>query len=139
MIIKEQQKMSAIIDTPARPRLFSVSDAKRLRVNETAELFYQHLNPGQYHFMKLLGFHDLLIDRTEGRYYIDNYGRRVLDFFGAFGSLAFGHNHPRILAARRQFAAESRHEIAMASMSQYATALVANLADLAPADLDMVL
>lgn len=130
--------MNAIIDSPAHPRLKSVDDAKRMRVAETAELFRRHLNPGQYHFLKLLGFHDVLIERAEGMYYLDQNGRRILDFFGGFGALAFGHNHPRILAARRQFADEARHEIAMAFMSQYAAALAANLATIAPADLDMV-
>ena len=35
------------------------------------DLFTQHLNPGQLHFMKLLGFHKVIIDRAEGMYYID--------------------------------------------------------------------
>ena len=30
-----------------------------------------HLNPGQLHFMKLLGFHKVKIDRAEGMYYFD--------------------------------------------------------------------
>jgi acetylornithine/succinyldiaminopimelate/putrescine aminotransferase len=71
-------------------------------------------------------------------YYIDQNGRKILDFFGGFGSLAFGHNHPRILAARQKFQEEKRHEIAIAFMSQYATALAHNLAQCSPGDLDMV-
>src|SRR5690606_32770654 len=67
----------------------------------------------------------------------DRNGRRILDFFGGFGSLAFGHNHPRILEARIRFQEEKRQEIAMAFMSQYAAALSYNLAAIAPGDLDM--
>ncbi|WP_245419481.1 aspartate aminotransferase family protein [Phyllobacterium salinisoli] len=102
------------------------------------ELFSAHINPGQLHFMKLLGFNKIKIERAEGMYYIDQNGRKILDFFGGFGSLAFGHNHPRILAARQAFQEEKRHEIAMAFMSQYAAALAHNLAACSPGDLDMV-
>ena len=88
--------------------------------------------------MKLLGFHKIKIERAEGMYYFDQNGRKILDFFGGFGSLAFGHNHPRILEARRKFADEKRQEIAIAFLSQYAAALAANLAACSPGDLDMV-
>ena len=57
---------------------------------------------------------------------------------GGFGSLALGHNHPRILAARRRFQDEKRHEIAIAFMSQYAATLAHNLAQIAPEDLEHV-
>ena len=123
---------------PAKPDLLGVEDAKRLSPAETADLFREHVNPGQLHFLKLLGFHDVIIDRAEGMYYTDRRGRQILDFFGGFGSLAFGHNHPRILEVRRRFQEEKRHEIAMAFLSQYASALARNLARIAPGDLDMV-
>ena len=55
-----------------------------------------------------------------------------------FGSLAFGHNHPRILEARKKFQEEKRQEIAIAFMSQYAAALAHNIAKCSPGDLDMV-
>lgn len=122
----------------ARPPLLSVEEAKGLDVERMTELFKAHINPGQYHFMKLLGFHKVKVERAEGMYYIDQNGRKILDFFGGFGSLAFGHNHPRILEARRRFQEEKRHEIAIAFMSQYAAALAHNLAACSPADLDMV-
>ncbi len=102
------------------------------------DLFKAHINPGQLHFMKLLGFHKVKVERAEGMYYIDQNGRKILDFFGGFGSLAFGHNHPRILEARKKFQDEKRHEIAIAFMSQYAAALAHNLAACSPGDLDMV-
>ena len=88
--------------------------------------------------MKLLGFNKIRIERAEGMYYIDQNDRKILDFFGGFGSLAFGHNHPKILAARIAFQNERRHEIAMAFLSQYAAALAKNLAEISPGHLDMV-
>ncbi|WP_274424463.1 aspartate aminotransferase family protein [Chelativorans sp. YIM 93263] len=116
----------------------SVDDAKALSVDRMTELFKAHLNPGQYHFMKLLGFHKIKIERAEGMYYIDQNGRNILDFFGGFGSLAFGHNHPRILEVREKFQQEKRQEIAIAFMSQYASTLAYNLAACSPGELDMV-
>ena len=128
-----------VVMTPAvRPELLTVEDAKALSVERMTTLFSQHLNPGQLHFLKLLGFNQVQVQRAEGMYYVDQNGRQILDFFGGFGSVAYGHNHPRILAARRQFQEEKRHEIAIAFMSQYAAALAKNLAAIAPGDLDMV-
>ncbi|WP_266030898.1 aspartate aminotransferase family protein [Brucella intermedia] len=121
-----------------KPKLLTVSEAKAFDLPRMTELFTAHLNPGQLHFMKLLGFHKVKIERAEGMYYYDQDGRPILDFFGGFGSLAFGHNHPRILEARRQFQEEMRHEIAIAFMSQYATALAYDIAACSPGDLDMV-
>ncbi|HCH71920.1 MAG TPA: aspartate aminotransferase family protein [Ochrobactrum sp.] len=121
-----------------KPNLLTVSEAKALDLPRMTELFTTNLNPGQLHFMKLLGFHKVKIERAEGMYYYDQDGRPILDFFGGFGSLAFGHNHPRILEARRQFEEEMRHEIAIAFMSQYATALAYDIAACSPGDLDMV-
>ncbi len=121
-----------------KPKLMSVADAKALTVPAMTDLFKSHINPGQLHFMKLLGFHKIKVERAEGMYYVDQNGRKILDFFGGFGSLALGHNHPRILEARKQFQDEKRHEIAIAFMSQYAAALASNIAACSPGDLDMV-
>ncbi|MEC5324575.1 aspartate aminotransferase family protein [Aurantimonas sp. A3-2-R12] len=123
---------------PAKPDLMTVEEAKALDVQTMADLFKDHINPGQFHFMKLLGFNKVKVESAEGMYYIDQNGRKILDFFGGFGSLAFGHNHPRILAARQRFQNEKRHEIAIAFLSQYAAALAKNLAACSPGDLDMV-
>jgi acetylornithine/succinyldiaminopimelate/putrescine aminotransferase len=121
-----------------RPQLLGVEDAKALSRDEVHALFERHLNPGQLHFLKLLGFDDVIVKRAEGMYYYDQNDRAILDFFGGFGSVAFGHNHPRILEARRRFQDEQRHEICIAFMSQYATALARNLATIAGGDLQTV-
>ncbi|WP_414650704.1 aspartate aminotransferase family protein [Ensifer sp.] len=109
-----------------------------MSIGDITTAFKDHLNPGQLHFMKLLGFHKVKIESAEGMFYTDQNGRKILDFFGGFGSLAFGHNHPRILEARQKFQDEKRHEIAIAFMSQYAAALAKNIAACSPGDLDMV-
>lgn len=124
--------------TIAKPALMSIDDAHGLDAAQVRELAAAHMNPGQITTLKLLGFDRVVVERAEGMYYTDRSGRRILDFFGAFGALAFGHNHPRILAARATFAAEHRHELAIAFLSQYAATLSCNLARIAPGDLDMV-
>ncbi len=121
-----------------RPQLLSVDDACQLSLARVTEMFSEHLNPGQLHFMKLLGFDKVLIEKAEGMHYVTADGRRILDFFGGFGSLALGHNHPRIIAARQKFQAEKRQEIAIAFLSQYASALAHNLAEISPGSLSMV-
>jgi len=121
-----------------KPDLITVEQAKSLDVARMTDLFKAHINPGQLQFMKLLGFHKVKVERAEGMYYYDQNGRAILDFFGGFGALAFGHNHPKILEARRKFQEEKRHEIAIAFMSQYAAALSHNLAACSPGELDMV-
>ena len=121
-----------------RPKLLTLEETKALGLKDLRKLWAEHLNPGQLHFLGLLGFDRLLIERAEGPYYIDSTGRKILDFFGGFGSVAFGHNHPRIVAARQKFEAENRQDICMAFMSQYAAGLAHNLAQISPGDLDMV-
>lgn len=128
----------ALVPAAPKPNLMSVEDAKAMDVARMTDLFKAHINPGQLHFMKLLGFHKVKVESAEGTYYTDQNGRKILDFFGGFGSLAFGHNHPRIVEARKRFQDENRHEIAIAFMSQYASALAYNLAQCSPGDLDMV-
>ena len=125
---------------PARskPQLLTLDDAFDMNNDKVAELFKAHLNPAQFGLFKLLGFHKITLSKAEGMYYYDQNGRAILDFFGGFGSLALGHNHPRILAARKRFQDEKRHEIANAFMSQYAATLAHNLAQIAPGNLDHV-
>ena len=61
-----------------KPELLTVEDAKGLTAAETVELFCEYMNPGQLHFLKLLGFHKVIIESAEGMYYIDKDGRKFL-------------------------------------------------------------
>lgn len=122
----------------SRPSLLTVDDARNLSLAKVTELFRHHISPGQYHILQLLGFDEILIHHAQGMYYVDKEGRKILDFFGGFGSLALGHNHPRILATRQLFEDSRGHDIALSFMSQYASVLAKNLATVAPGDLDMV-
>ncbi|TIT39213.1 MAG: aspartate aminotransferase family protein, partial [Mesorhizobium sp.] len=57
--------------TTVKPDLISVEQAKTMDVARMTDLFKAHLNPGQLHFMRLLGFHKIKIERAEGMFYID--------------------------------------------------------------------
>jgi len=46
---------------PAIPVLMNVEDAKHLTPGQMSDLFRLHINPGQYHFLKLLGFHEIFV------------------------------------------------------------------------------
>ncbi len=131
------EPVGPLMSSTAKPDLMTLEDATQLRHDDVAELMARHISPGQLRLLKLLGFDRVIIDHAEGMYYVDQCGRKILDFFGGYGSLAFGHNHPRILAARRSFSDAKRHEIALAFMSQYVAALSYNLAQIAPGDLDI--
>ena len=122
-----------------KPNLLGVEEVKNLSVEETKDIFRKHMNPGQLHFLKLLGFDRILIQKAGGMYLVDQNNRKILDFFAGFGAVGFGHNHPRLLKARIKFQEELRHELVLAFMSQYAAGLSANLARIAPEDLDMSL
>src|SRR5258706_124725 len=61
-----------------RPNLMTVEAAKGLSVQEVRSLFDKHLNPGQLHFLKLLGFDEVLVKRAEGMYYYDQNGFTLL-------------------------------------------------------------
>jgi ornithine--oxo-acid transaminase len=120
------------------PELLSVDDAFELSASEVADLSERHLAPGAMRLFRRVGFDQTLVARAEGMYYSDTHGRPILDFFGSYGAMGLGHNHPRIAAVRRRFDDERRHEMALVFPSQYVAALSTNLARMAPGDLDIV-
>ena len=61
----------ALANEIAKPPLLSVDDVKNLDAARVVELFAEHLNPGQLHFMRLLGFHKVIVERAEGMYYVE--------------------------------------------------------------------
>jgi len=119
-------------------RVWTVEDAKRMSPSEVATLYRAHVNPGQVDMMRLVGCDRVGIREARGAVLVDGAGNAILDFWGGFGALALGHNHPRIVEARMRFQRENRHELVMAFLSQYATALAATLAHVAPGNLEVV-
>ena len=64
-------------------------------------------------------------------------GLRILDATGGLGVLNHGHNHPRIIAARKRFQEQGRMEVHKSFLSPYVGALSANIARLLPGDLNI--
>ena len=68
------------------PLVAEVAEAKALTVPEMTSLFKDHVNPGQLHFMKLLGFHKVKIESAQGMHYTDQNGRKPTGFVQCTGS-----------------------------------------------------
>jgi len=117
--------------------LMSVEDAEALDVSEVQRLYRRYINKNQVSLMTSFGFGRELVERAEGAYLYQRDGRRILDFTGGVGVLNHGHNHPRILAARRRFAERQRMEVHKTYFSPYLAALGHNLAAVLPGDLTM--
>ncbi|HSV28219.1 MAG TPA: aminotransferase class III-fold pyridoxal phosphate-dependent enzyme [Candidatus Omnitrophota bacterium] len=122
--------------TDAKPRLLSVADAEALSIRDIWRLHGSHISPRQVNIFSSFGYgHDVFM-QSEGMWMTTADGRRILDFTGGFGVLNHGHNHPRILAARRAFADSKRMEVHKVVFSPYMTALAHNVASLLPGDLN---
>jgi putrescine aminotransferase len=116
-------------------RLLSLEEAEELDVGQVHELYRTYVNRSQVRLMTSFGFGRELVDHAEGAYVYTRDGRRILDFTGGVGVLNHGHNHPRILAARRRFQEQRRMEVHKTYFSPYLAALGHNLAAVLPGDL----
>ncbi|WP_328319566.1 aspartate aminotransferase family protein [Streptomyces sp. NBC_00388] len=123
--------------TTAQPELFSVEDAENLTTKQIHGLYRGHVNRSQVSLMTSFGFGRERVERAEGAYIYEHGGKRILDFTGGVGVLSHGHNHPRILAARRRFQEQQRMEVHKTYFSPYVAALGHNLAQLLPGDLNL--
>lgn len=117
--------------------LITLEEAEQLTVEQVHDLYRKYINKSQVNLMTSFGFGHDLVDHAEGAYIYTKDGRKILDFTGGVGVLNHGHNHPRILAARRRFAERRRMEVHKTYFSPYLAALSHNLAAVLPGDLDM--
>lgn len=118
-------------------RLLSIDDSEQLTARQVHDLYRRYVNRSQVSLMTSFGFGRELVERAEGPWLWTNDGRKILDFTGGVGVLNHGHNHPRILAARRRFQDTHRMEVHKTYFSPYVAALSHNLAELLPGDLNM--
>ncbi|MCH6163334.1 aspartate aminotransferase family protein [Streptomyces marispadix] len=116
--------------------LISLEEAEKLDVEHVHDLYRTYINKSQVRLMTSFGFGRELIDHAEGAYVHTRDGRSILDFTGGVGVLNHGHNHPRILAARRRFQEQRRMEVHKTYFSPYLAALGHNLAAVLPGDLN---
>jgi len=122
---------------PKKPALLHWSEAWSLSAKETHRAFDQHLNPGLFRVLERLGYASVQVVAARGFHYIDSAGSEILDFWGGFGTLNVGHNHPRLAAVRRAFDEAERPELVHAFVPAQAALLAKNLARVLPAELDV--
>lgn len=115
--------------------LIRLSELEGLSQKDIIKYYKEYINPGIAAFLKILGFDKYKIVRAEGMYLHTECGRKILDFLGGMSVLGHGHNHPRILQARRNFNEAKHLEICKAFISQYQSVLAKNLAEIFPGDL----
>jgi len=118
-----------------RYNLISLSEVDNLAQKEIVKYYRDYINPGIATFLKILGFDKYKIVHAEGMYLYTECGRKIMDFSAGMNVLNHGHNHPRILEARRKFNENKRLEICKAFISQYQSILAKNLAEIFPGDL----
>ncbi|WP_235619329.1 aspartate aminotransferase family protein [Embleya scabrispora] len=117
--------------------LLDAEACEHLSIDRVHDLYRRHVSRGQVALIGSFGFGRDLVEHAEGCWITLRDGRRVLDFTGGVGVLNHGHNHPRILAARRRFAERKSMEVHKNYLSPYVAALGHNLAMLLPGDLNI--
>ncbi|HEX6467974.1 MAG TPA: aminotransferase class III-fold pyridoxal phosphate-dependent enzyme [Streptosporangiaceae bacterium] len=117
--------------------LISLAESELLTTKQVHDLYRKYVSRSQVSLMTSFGFGRELVDHAEGAWIWTRDGRRVLDVTGGVGVLNHGHNHPRILAARRRYAEQRRMEVHKAFFSPYVAALSHNVAGLLPGDLNI--
>jgi putrescine aminotransferase len=118
-------------------QLITVDSCEQFTARQVHDLYRKHVNRSQVSLMTSFGFGRELVERAEGAWLWTRDGRKILDFTGGVGVLNHGHNHPRILAARKRFQDRHRMEVHKTYFSPYVAALSHNLAELLPGDLNM--
>jgi hypothetical protein len=119
--------------------LIGVEECEQLSGKAVQSLYRDYVSRSQVSLTTTFGFGKQLIEKAEGPWLYPREGKRILDFTGGVGVLNHGHNHPRILAVRRQFAERQRMEAHKAFLSPYVAALSHNVARLLPGDLNISL
>lgn len=118
-----------------KTQLFSWKDCNEFSIEDVHNLYREYVNPGQVELLGSFGFGRTLMKSAEGMFIETVCGKKILDFTGGVGVLHHGHNHPRIIAARKEYAAQGKAEVHKSFLSPYLAALSHNIASLLPGDL----
>lgn len=117
--------------------LFSVDQIEQLSIKEVHDLYKKYVNPGQVELISAFGFGWDQVEYAEEEKIVLKSGRTIYDFTGGIGVLNHGHNHPRILEARKTFQEKKRLEVHKNFFSPYIAGLSANISKLLPEDLNI--
>jgi len=88
--------------TNIKYELISVDQIDKLDLKAIEKIYTENVNPALVHYYKILRFNKILIKRAQGVYYYDQDGKKILDFADGVGAAALGHNHSRIIEARKK-------------------------------------
>lgn len=112
-------------------RLLTVDDAMKASLPQIRQ-WHQHANPAAMRLLGLVGF-DREWVKAQGATIWDRDGNEVLDFYGGYGTLNVGHNHPKVIEAVNKVA--SMPNMLAVTLSPTAGALAKNLATITPGEL----
>jgi len=118
--------------------LIALEDVDSLPLKNVRDYYLKHINKGIPKFLSMLCLDGLEIEYSEGMYIYTKCGKKIYDFTGGFSVLNLGHNHPRIMRARRRFNEKKQMEIWKTFLSPYLAALSRNVAAVSPGDLNYV-
>src|SRR5207244_2720901 len=96
---------------PAMSGLYSWEQCSELDIESVKDLYRSYVNKSQVELIGSFGFGRVLATHAEGMYIYTSHGKRILDFTGGIGVLNHGHNHPRILNARKKFQEQKKMEV----------------------------
>ena len=118
-------------------KLYSIKDAENFKIDEIWSLYRKYVNNSQVDLISSFGFGNDTVTKAEGIFIYTSNGKKIYDFTGGIGVLNHGHNHPRILAARKNFSNSKKMEVHKNYFSPYIAALSSNIANLLPSDLNI--
>ena len=111
------------------------NEVHEVEIAKVWEMYRDFINPFQVELLGTFPFGRELVKEASGCWIVLDSEKRILDLTGGIGVLNHGHNHPRILKARKEFAEQMRMEVHKNFLSPYLAVLSANVAEMLPGDL----
>ena len=113
-------------------KLYNIDDAEKFSMAQVQDLYKSYINSSQVELISSFGFGNDLVEKSEGLYIYTKNGKKILDFTGGVGVLNHGHNHQKILDARKKFLLKKKMEVHKNYFSPYLAALSFNMASFLP-------
>ncbi len=117
--------------------LININDLDKMDYIECKDLYSKHINSAKADLLQKFISSRQMIDRAEGATIYTKTNEKILDCTGGYGVLNHGHNHPRILSARKRVLEEKRMEINKNFFSPALVALSHNMSKILEDNLDL--
>ena len=112
-----------------KPNL-TVEDAENLTIKEVQNLYSTYINPYQTKIFRNFPFGNDIFVKAEGIYMYTSDQKKILDFTGGVGVLNHGHNHKKIIEARKRYLDKRGMEVHKIVFSRYLAALSFNISNI---------